>query len=48
MTLRFANSFDAALVLERCASLSRPVRVLRELARVVGPGGHLAFTAEVG
>jgi SAM-dependent methyltransferase len=48
-SLPFASeSFDGTLVLDSFTSLHEPARVLSEVARVLRPGGGLAFSTEVG
>lgn len=43
MALPFDNdSFDAAIAIESLLHMPDPVRALREIARVLRPGGHLA------
>jgi ubiquinone/menaquinone biosynthesis C-methylase UbiE len=42
------ESFDGALVLDSFTSLHEPARVLGEVARVLRPGGGLAFSTEAG
>jgi SAM-dependent methyltransferase len=43
-----AGSFDIALVLESMASIADPAALLREVGRVLNPGGRLACTVEAG
>jgi SAM-dependent methyltransferase len=42
------QSFGAALVLDSLASIQAPEALFAELARILRPGGGLAFTVEVG